>query len=161
MNAEEQERFECALRQVAPAKLPAELLDRLRAAKPCAPPVKRARPRKISWLAGWWAGWRWVMAATPVVLAAIIVLRMESRPGAGPGKISSAASPGMKINAVQVDHALVSSFDAVVQLPGGEPVRFRCRKWMDAVRMSDDSHGVMIERSSPRVEVIPVRFETY
>lgn len=66
-----------------------------------------------------------------------------------------------KANVVRVDQALVSSYDAVAQLPSGEPVRFRCRKWMDDVVMKDKSHGLVIEQSIPRVEVIPVRFETY
>jgi hypothetical protein len=106
-------------------------------------------------------GLRWVMAATPVVVAAILFFRMASRPGGDPRKSSPTGSPTSKPNAVQVDHALVSSFDAVAELPDGEPVRFRCRKWMDDVVMRDPSSGVVIEHSSPRLEVVPVRFETY
>ena len=161
MIEEEQERFETELRRATPASLPTDLMDRLRAAKSGSRAVSRPKPRRISGLIDCFVWARWVMAATPVAAAVILFVRMELRPGAAPGKIGSAVSAGIKANAVQVDHALVSSFDAVAQLPGGEPVRFRCRKWMDDVVMRDDAHGVVISQSSPRVEVVPVRFETY
>jgi hypothetical protein len=158
---EEQERFETELRRVTPASLPTDLMDRLRAPKTGSQPMGRPKPRRISGLVDWFVWMRWVIAATPVVVAAIVFVRLESRSSNGPGKISSAASSGIKANAIQVNHALVSSFDAVAQLPGGEPVRFRRRKWMDEVVMGDDSHGMMIKQSSPRVEVVQVCFETY
>jgi hypothetical protein len=158
---EEQERFETELQRATPASLPTDLMDRLRAAKTGSQPIGRPEPGRISGWIGWFVWVRWVIAATPMAVAAILLVRSELRPNAGPGKISSAASATIKANAIQVDHALVSSFDAVAQLPGGEPVRFRCRKWMDDVVMRDDAHGVVISQSSPRVEVIPVRFETY
>jgi hypothetical protein len=60
-----------------------------------------------------------------------------------------------------VDQELVSTFDVVATLPGGEPVRFRCRKWKDQLVMTDKTRGVEFEENSPRVEVVPVRFETY
>jgi len=157
----EQERFESELRRMAPARPPAELLKRMREPKPALQPA--SQPDTAS-LAGWFfrtARMRWLMAATPVLIAALVFVRLESRPVAVPGKLGSAGSPGIKANDVQVDHALVTSFDAVAELPGGEPVRFRCRKWMDQVVMTDSSHGLVVQQSSPRVEVVPVRFETY
>jgi hypothetical protein len=72
-----------------------------------------------------------------------------------------AAAYGLKADDVQVDQELVSSFEVVATLPGGEPVRFRCRKWEDQWVITDTNRGVEIEQSSPRVEVVPVRFETY
>jgi hypothetical protein len=60
-----------------------------------------------------------------------------------------------------VNHELVSYFDVVATLPGGQPVRFRCRETKDQWIATDKVRGVEIEESSPRVEVIPVRFETY
>ena len=161
MIEEEQERFETELRRVAPASLPADLMDRLRAARTGSPAMSRPKPRRISGLVHWFVGMRWVIASSAAVVLAIVFVRLESRPTAGSGKIGSAASSGIKANAIQVNHELVSSFDAVAQLPGGEPVRFQCRQWMDEVVMSDDSHGMVIKQSSPRVEVVPVRFETY
>jgi len=71
------------------------------------------------------------------------------------------AAAGLVADDVQVDQELVSSFDVVAKLPGGEPVRFRCQKWRDQLVVTDKNRGVEIEQSSPRVEVVPVRFETY
>jgi hypothetical protein len=64
-------------------------------------------------------------------------------------------------DSVKVDEELVSSFDVVAKLPSGEPVRFRCQKWNDQLVVTDTNRGVEITQSSPRVEVVPVRFETY
>jgi hypothetical protein len=159
MMEEQQERFETELRRVTPASLPTDLMDRLRAAKTGS--LGTPKLRRVFGSVDWSLWLRWLIAATPVAVAAIVFVRLELRLGTGPGKISSAASVGIKANAIQVNHALVSSFDAVAELPGGEPVRFRCREWMDQMVMSDDSHGMVIKQSSPRVEVVPVRFETY
>jgi hypothetical protein len=71
------------------------------------------------------------------------------------------AQYGLKADDVQVNQELVSSFEVVAKLPGGEPVRFRCQKWRDQLVVTDKNRGVEIEQSSPRVEVVPVRFETY
>ena len=56
---------------------------------------------------------------------------------------------------------MVASFDAVARLPGGEPVRFRCREWADDVVVRDPARGIVIERRTPRLEVVPVSIETY
>jgi hypothetical protein len=72
-----------------------------------------------------------------------------------------AAAAGLKVDDVQVDHELVSSFEVVATLPGGQPVRFRCRQWKDQLVVTDKSSGVEIEQDSPLVEVVPVRLETY
>ena len=67
----------------------------------------------------------------------------------------------MKADDVHVDEELVSSYDVVAKLPGGEPVRFRCRQWRDQWSVTDTNRGVEIVQNNPRVEVVPVRFETY
>ena len=56
---------------------------------------------------------------------------------------------------------MVALFDAVAQLPNGQPVRFRCREWADEVVLRDPARGIVIERRTPRLEVVPIRFETY
>jgi hypothetical protein len=70
-------------------------------------------------------------------------------------------TPPLKADSVQIDEQLVGAFDAVGRLPNGEPVRFHCREWMDNVVLRDKTRGVVIEQRTPRVEVVPVRFETY
>jgi len=71
------------------------------------------------------------------------------------------AAPALKADNVQIDQELLSAFDTVARLPSGEPVRFRCRTWMDQVVLTDKQRGVVIEQRTPRIEVVPVRFETY
>src|SRR5260370_31659774 len=73
--------------------------------------------------------------------------------------ISSISS--LKPDDVQISRELISAFDAVGQLPSGEPVRFHCRNWMDRVVWSAQDRGLVIERSTPRLEAVPVKFETY
>lgn len=72
-----------------------------------------------------------------------------------------AAATPLKADSVQIDRQLVASFDAVARLPGGEPIRFRCREWVDEVVLQDKARGLVVEQRAPRLEVIPVRFETY
>jgi len=136
-------------------------MERLRTAKLCAQPEVRREPRGFFERFGWVAGLRWAMVA-PVVIAVICCsIWVKSRVDAGAAKLVPADSLAVKPDIVRVNHALVSSFDAVAELPGGEPVRFRCQKWMDGIEMKDASRGLVIEQNTPRVEVIPVRFETY
>lgn len=148
------EKFEADLKRMPPAAVPADLLARLRATRvpvPAAVPVPRWKLRWAEWL----AAWRGLAVVAPA--ATVLLLWLALRPAAGPAENTF----GIKANAVQVDHSLVASFDAVAQLPGGEPVRFHCRKWQDDVVVHDDANGVFITQSTPRVEVVPVRFETY
>ena len=159
MMQEEQERLEAALRQMPPAAPPPDFMERLRVATAEAPPVKRRAAdrtfRTFRW-AGMFVGWRGLAVGVPA--AAMMVLAWL---GLHPTTGQASDASGIKANAVQVDHSLVASFDTVAQLPGGEPVRFRCTEWQDDVVIHDDAHGVVISKSTPRVEVVPVRLETY
>ena len=67
----------------------------------------------------------------------------------------------MKVDDVQIDRHIVSSFDAVAVLPSGEPVRFRCNEWVDDVVLRDHSRQLAIEQRVPHVQAIPVEFDTY
>jgi hypothetical protein len=73
----------------------------------------------------------------------------------------AAAQPALKADNVEFDQQLVASFDAVARLPSGQPVRFRCREWADAVVLRDSASGIEVEQRTPRLEVVPVSFETY
>lgn len=158
------EQFEENLRRIAPAKVPADLAGRLRAARVVAPRQKELQSPRVSRWVHWLAGWRGLAVATPAVALGVF-LWLAARPGTEPvtrpGKIEPADSIGIKASNVQVGHSLVASFDAVAQWPDGEPVRFRCRQWQDDVVIHDNKDGVVISQSTPRVEVVPVRFESY
>jgi hypothetical protein len=76
-------------------------------------------------------------------------------------QLSVAAQPTIKADAVEIDQQLVAAFDAVARLPDGQPIRFRCREWSDEVVLRDSARGIVIEQRMPRLEVVPVSFETY
>ncbi len=106
---------------------------------------------------------RWLIPATALVLASLVLLRsnllgLRNHNTSG-GSVESAAA--LKADDVKIDSTLVSSFDAVANLPDGEPVRFRCEEWVDEVRLKDSSRGLVYSQKVPRVTVVPVCFETY
>jgi hypothetical protein len=103
---------------------------------------------------------RWLVPATVVMIAGLVLLRSDIL---GVHLDVPAVEPrvALKADDVKIDSTLVSSFDAVANTPGGEPVRFRCEEWMDEVRLKDSSRGLVYSQRVPRVTVVPVRFETY
>ena len=153
MNDSELERLEADLRRVVPARPPDDFLARLKAARPDCNSRPLAKPTRLPslglrpWLL------RWLIPATAMMTVGLVVWRV-SLPAAK-------AAPALKADNVQIDQELLSAFDTVARLPSGEPVRFRCRTWMDQVVLTDKQRGVVIEQRTPRIEVVPVRFETY
>ena len=157
---EEQARLEAALRQIRPAAPPSDLLMRLGATKP----VPRAVPAALPSAAFQWrpllALWRGLMHGAPAA-AVLLLVWLAWHPVGRPARWSPTASAGTSSNAVQVGHSLLASFDTVAQLPGGAPVRFRCREWQDKVTIHDAANGMEVTQTTPRVEIFPIRFETY
>jgi len=161
----EQQEFEAALRETRPVKLPEELRSRLLAA---APPKKArsAPPWPALAILGWLRVLRLALPAAAVVLiAAVVVWRnaSPSRPSPAGSKSTSgilAAAP-LKADDVKIEHDLVSSFDTLDRLPGGEPVRFRCNQWLDEVTFSNKAQGLVLQERTPRLEIVTVGFETY
>ncbi|MGO8928838.1 MAG: hypothetical protein ACLQU3_18375 [Limisphaerales bacterium] len=178
MNDNELEHLEAQLRSVSPARPPADFLQRLKSnvaaqvaerraqttlAAPPAQPGRTAAPETVrASEAAVWSNWprlvlRWLVPAAAVMVVGAIIWRANLPAGRGP----ETASAPVKADDVQIDQQLVSTFDAVAQLPSGEPVRFRCREWIDEVVLRDSRRGVEVARRVPRVEVVPVPFETY
>lgn len=163
MNEQEQERYESELRRIPPARLPEPLLARLRAAKPVAELAQPAlRPPRLT-RPGWWRSWRWLSPAMGLAMGvvALVVWRANHRPASRAEQKPTAIAYGLKADDVRVDEELVSSYEVVAKLPSGEEVRFRCRKYRDQWMVTDTNRGVEIVQNNPRVEVVPVRFETY
>jgi membrane-associated protease RseP (regulator of RpoE activity) len=161
----EQQEFEATLRRTRPVKLPEELRSRLLAA---APPKKArsATPWPALAVLGWLRVLRLALPAAAVVaIAAVVVWRnaLTSRKGASDGKSSAAifAAAPLKADDVKIDQELVSSFDTVARLPGGEPVRFRCNQWLDEITLSNKAQGLVLQERTPRLEIVTVGFETY
>lgn len=164
MNDRERELFELELRRLKPAEPPEELMARLAAALP----MPRVQSGVRSWPARqpdvWRVLLRWLapaMAAAAVVAA--VLIRREPRPEDGPPRqpVIAPAKPALKADDVEIDRRLVAVFDTVVRMPGGEPVRFHCHEWMDNVALRDLAKGVEVEQRTPRLDVVPVGFETY
>jgi len=158
MTQDEQERLEATLRQVTPAAPPDDFVARLRAVA-VGPQSRPVMGKTVFRWAKVFQSWRAAAIVAPA--AAMILLWLAFRSPTAPENAASPSSTDMKANAVQVGHLLVASFDTVAQLPGEEPVRFRCNEWEDEVVVHDDAHGVVITKSTPRVEMVPVRYEIY
>ena len=178
MNDNELERFEAELRSAGPARPPADFMRRLKTDVPALVAERRAQTVLAASVAraempeapemvrasepGSWLSWlplvlRWLAPAAAVLVVGVIVWRANLPAGRRP----QTASTPVRADDVQIDQQLVSTFDTVATLPSGEPVRFRCREWMDEVVLRDSRRGVEVARRVPRVEVVPVRFETY
>ena len=162
MTEHEQERFEACLRQLKPGKLPEGLVERIQAEVTSPAPSPITVPRAPGFL----QILRWLIPATAVILiTAVIWHRKENSSEQGLPELalqeSSSATASLKADNVQIGRELVSSFDAVATLPGGEPVRFRCQQWMNKVVVDDEKRGLLVESRMPRVVVVPVGFETY
>jgi len=160
MNQEEEHRLESVLRQIAPAAAPLDLLARLRAATVEARPVPRPTSRRPAPWAQWTMLWRGLLMAGPAA-AVVLLLWFAWQPTPRPARPATPAAAAINPRTVSVGHSLLASFDTVAQVPGGAPVRFRCREWRDDVVIHDGAHGMVVSQSIPRVELIPLRFETY
>ena len=165
MTDREQQEFEAALRRTRPVKLPEELRSRLLAA---APPKKArsAPPWPALAVLGWLRVLRLAIPAAAVVLVAAVVVWRHASPSK-PATASSKSKSGLvvaaplKADEVKIDQELVSSFDTVARLPGGEPVRFRCNQWLDEITFSNKAQGLVLQERTPRLEIVTVGFETY
>jgi hypothetical protein len=178
MNDNELERFEAELRGTGASRPPVEFVQRLKSEVPALVAERRAQNDLAARSArveapvtreavgasepGVWRGWwpvilRWLAPAAAVVVVGTIVWRANLPAGHPPQR----ARAPLRADDVRIDQELVSTYDTVATLPSGEPVRFRCREWMDEVVLRDSRRGVEVARRVPRVEVVPVRFETY
>ena len=158
--------FEKELKRLKPAAPSPEALGRLS----MIPVEKSLCANPVPPVEGFWSRlfrsyWLVPAAAALVIGAVLLSLQLSSRPARSIQKLGTktAASANHPIRAdqIEIDQQLVTAFDAIARLPDGVPVRFHCREWKDEIVVRDSSRGVVIEREAPRLEVIPVRFETY
>lgn len=117
----------------------------------------------LSAAGAFWQQARLWLPATAAAAAAITLLAWRwSAPPARPQPSVAVAPPlpTLRADGIEFGQQLLAAYDAVAQMPGGEPVRFRCREWMDEVVLRDSARGIVIEQRVPRLEVVPVCFET-
>jgi len=161
------EQFEAELRRYKPAPPPSELVERLARAQPMKCVETSVRKTEVSrasppWRELWLAARWWLAPAAAAVIGTALLIRAQLPHRAQPLKAQNlATTSAVKADDVQIQSDLVNSFDTVVRLPTGEPVRYRCREWVDEFTLRDRSRGLVVEQRTPRVEVVPVRFETY
>ncbi|HWD18492.1 MAG TPA: hypothetical protein VHB20_04380 [Verrucomicrobiae bacterium] len=148
MNESEQEQFEAELRRFPPARPPEILRARILSVKPCV-------RSQVAGVSVWRVVLRWLApAAVAAVMAGLAVYPWREN-------VPAPRLAALKADQMQVNEKLVSSFDAVGQLPSGEAVRFRVQRWEDQVIVKDKERGLVVEESRPRLVVTPVRFESY
>jgi hypothetical protein len=164
MNDFSDQSFEAELQRLRPTPPPPELMAALERVPHTldAPALSRREPSIASWI-GKCRFWLLVSSAAALVIAFGIIIR-QGAPSPHPGSKPIASAPPqplLEANQVEIDRHLITAFDAVATLPSGEPIRFQCREWMDEIVLRDPARGLVIERQAPRLEVIPVKFETY
>lgn len=169
MTDHEQNRFEAELREIKAARLPQDFRSRLLAA---APPTK-ASPVRRPWPAPVALGWQRVLrffvpTAAAAVLTVVALHQALQQRSSAPVPLSGSSREGPQsllappqADDVQIAKELVSSVDMLATLPTGEPVRFQYQRWVDKVTLTDKSRDLVVEERTPRVEVVPVRLETY
>lgn len=155
--------FETELQGLRPGKPSRKTLDGILAGLEANSRWDRVRRPRSVWR--WWRPLRWLVPTAAAAAAAFALLVAEHanvpQKGSATQPLVSSARPVLKADKVEIDRQLVAGFDAVARLPSGQPVRFRCQQWMDKVRLRDSGAGLVIERTTPRLEIVPVCFETY
>ncbi len=163
MNEFETEQIETELKQLKPAPPPENFIARCtevlspnihyRRMGPVGAPARVTPLRLFRWLAP--------ITAAAALTVLFFIKHFNTFTKVPPPTNPRQAGQPMKADNVEIVQQLVATFDAVAHLPSGEPVRFRCSEWFDDVVLRDSSQGISIQHRVPRLEVEPVRFETY
>ena len=164
MKAFDPEEFEAELKRLRPANPPEKTTQDLLAALSSRLAQRPARSGTGFPAWSWACVLRWLVPAGAV--AVLCVTWYWSRPALSQPRprlpqIAASPRPVLKADKVEIDRQIVADFDVVANLPSGQPVRFRCEQWMDKVQWRDSAKGLVVEQTTPRLEIIPVRFETY
>lgn len=161
MNERENDLFEAELRRLEPSRLPDDFQSRLHPAPPMLSREFEMRPRAQVGRLDWSLWLRWLAPVTAVAVALLVLVSQWNRGRNSAPPTTAAAAPTLKADQVEIDRQLLGSFDAVANMPDGEPVRFRVHQWMDAITLRDSVRGVEVVQRTPRIEVVPVSFATY
>jgi len=161
MNERENEVFEAELRGLKPARLPDELESHLNALPPRPSREIESRQRSQGRRLDWPLRLRWLAPVTVVAVALLVAVSQWNRGRNFALPTTAASAPTLKADQVEIDRQLLGSFDAVANMPDGEPVRFRFQQWLDAVTLRDSVRGVEVVQRTPRLEVVPVSLATY
>jgi hypothetical protein len=175
MNENEATRLEAELGALRPARPSAQSLNRLlEQVSPRGAPrsSRRAKPAPGS---GLMTLLRWLVpaAATASVVVAWKAAHWSPANTTARRQIEATAPDslnrsetnsnfaGLRADKVEIDRQLVAQFETVARLPDGQPLRVRCERWMDTIQLRDSSRGLVLERTAPRLEIVPIAFEMY
>ncbi len=164
MNNRDHEFVEAELRRLKPAEPPKDFMARLAEIPRAAPAPPARHCESVSPANSWLHLLRWLAPATAVValvLAALVWLPPRTDPEPGGPVPDQAARSVLKPDDVQIGRQWIAAYDALAQMPGGEPVRVRCQEWMDEVVLRDSARGVQIEQRTPRLEIVSVSLDTF
>lgn len=162
MNDFDPNSFEAELRTLQPAQPDQESLRRIRARLPGAVCVARKqRPVTLRLSSARFLRWLLPGSLAAAVCAALLAGHWAGFQRAPQPAPFAATAPALKADHVEIDRQWVTDFDAIGTLPSGQPVRFRCEQWMEKVRIRDSSAGLVLERTTPRLEIVPVKLEVY
>ncbi len=164
MSPSDLEQFEAELKRLRLAKPPPEVVDRvsMKLSSSSARPAATNEPERVHW--NWFMISRWLapLGVAAVVFVSVYVKYHPRPPVVGQQQqIATSSAPLLKADKIEIDRQLVADFDAIANLPSGQPVRFRCEQWMDKVQWRDSAKGLVVEQTTPRLEIVPIRFETY
>jgi hypothetical protein len=157
------ELFEAEVHRLKPAMPLEDFMARLVEAQPLPLAERKSAHRPMQgdglrWLFRWLAP----IAAAAAVVVALLVWLLPWLGNKLPIRLATSQSnPVLRADNVEIDRRLVAAFDAVAQMPDGEPMRFRCFEWADEVVLRDSARGIVVEQRAPRLEAVPVSFETY
>jgi hypothetical protein len=162
MNEFDPEQFEAELKTLRPASPPPLMLEHLEEKLPFR---SRGLARYLLWrsVRREPGHWRWFTAAAGATAAVFLLFVLANDRPVSPDNRPrfTASRSGFKADKVEIDRQLIANFDAVARLPSGEPIRFRCEQWTEKVRLRDSGAGLVLEQTSPRLQIVPVSLEVY
>jgi hypothetical protein len=156
MTDSERSRFEEELRAIRPLLPPRRMISET---------LKRVGPQRVERARQWWNRadmFGWLVPAAGMALVIGTVFLLQTVPGKQTARaVAHPISKPIKADQLELNRQLVANYDAVASLPGGQPIRFHCTQWLDKVSLRDSAAGLVIERTTPRLEIVPLGFETY
>lgn len=179
MNEPELNQMEQELRKLTPASPPECLVTRLTSLRPeptsSRPQGERPTPDTQPTRRSWWPSilslrpssrtWWFAPAFGLALLTAglFLVLGPGTRREAEAPQLATSIDRGSKAppEALEIDRELVASYETVAEVADRGPVRFRLDRWEDRITFRDPVRGISIERREPRVEIVPVSYESY
>jgi hypothetical protein len=155
-------KLEKNLQSMRPARPPDRLLERV--VQELSSNGLKSHPSHQARATATWGWLRWFApaACAMIILGLLTVDHPKTDSPHVPAiEIPSPPAATLKADKIEIERKLVADYDAIGRMPNGRPVRFRCEQWTDRVKVRDSAAGLVVERTIPRLEIVPVNFEVY